>query len=524
VVKAANERARHPIKASAYRRYDIRRLPSARGRVRGQGSGDARHVRRALATLDGRAGGGHTYAVTDVVTVPGPGRRKTRVVYVQQRYLGLPVYDGRRSAIFAGDRVEWTGRAVPIRSLAHFVPTSTAEQAIVAAHQIVFGEAPRELEEMCSFSARERFAAFRSEGLRHATAHVAVLAERGRGHLVWVVDIAQAAGPRFELLLGAQNLQLMGRRLLSQWAQACITLPSGAQGAKVPFDGAWAQSGAVEVAFDNKKWKPPSANAPNVCGSTTRDTHSLNAFSLGNLALDLFSRLLPTLKSVQLKFDLFSEKVNGEVAAASADRGTVLLRGVSAVPGRFAALDPTVVVHEVSHVALCAAVGGSTLSHPFEAQERSGAVNEGLADFFGLTLWNSLGRAMVVSPGVETAFGSLFLSARREYATYIAGQGAPLGDETGAHRTGRFLCGALLRARSGFLTHGLGEDAADEAIWSALVRGLPSLPHQGGLPDFCCVRKVVSANLAPALHTIAEDAFRAIRIPAPCHHIQGGVQ
>ena len=143
------------------------------------------------------------------------------------------------------------------------------------------------------------------------------------------------------------------------------------------------------------------------------------------------------------------------------------------------------------------------LSHPFEAQERSGAVNEGLADFFGLTLWNSLCRAMAAPPGIETAFGSLFLSARREYSTYIAGQGAPLGDETGAHRTGKFLCGALLRARSGFRTHGLGEDAADEAIWSALVRGLPSLPHQGGLPDFCCVRRVVSGRLAPALLTIA---------------------
>ena len=219
--------------------------------------------------MEGRDGAGHTYAVTDVATVPGPGRRKTRVVYLQQRYLGLPVYERRRSAIFTRDRVWWTGRAVPVRSLPHVVPTTTAEDAVRAAHQIVFGEAPRGLEEVCSFSARERFAAFRGEGLRQATAHVAVLAERGRGHLVWVVDIAQAAGPRFELLVDAETLQLMGRRLLSQLAQACITLPSGVQSAKVRFDGARAESGAVQVAFDNKKWKPPAANAPNVCGSTT---------------------------------------------------------------------------------------------------------------------------------------------------------------------------------------------------------------------------------------------------------------
>src|SRR6185295_14403998 len=107
-------------------------------------------------------------------------------------------------------------------------------------------------------------------------------------------------------------------------------------------------------------------------------------------AFDVCSRLLALSSPLRVAIKLFGETVQDGAHAAFADGERVVLKGVTGPPRRFAALDPSVVIHEVSHVVLNSAVGGSAFANPFESEGESRAVSEGLADFLGLTIWNAI--------------------------------------------------------------------------------------------------------------------------------------
>lgn len=480
------------------------------------------YARRAVALLK-RGDQGRVdsdYAVTDIQLLPGTAGRKRCVVYVQQRFMGLPVYDGRRSVIFTGRLVEVTGKRVPVRSLPQLAPAATAESALQSAFRRVFGRPCPEIERLCGFATAERFQAFRAEGLSLAKTHVAVFAGR-RTHLAWVVDFVEAGGPRYEIVLDALTLGLLRKRLISQSDDACITLPSSEPaGARILFEPAWRTSGAVSVKFKNRDWAPPAAVAGAICGTETRDRHSLNAFSLSNRALDLYSRFLTLPGPPIANLELFTELVENGANAAFADGRRVVLKGVTAPP-RHAALDPSVVIHEVSHVVLDAAVGGSAFPHPFETEGESSAVSEGLADFFGLTVWNSICRSMSPTRETRDVFGPTFVAGGgRDYSPYFDGDGPPMGSSTEPHELGMALCGALVQGRAGLIDNrDLSEEEADEVLWMAVCRGLPLLPHQDLLPNFCCVRRVVRDNLPALLRSVVEEAFEDIGIPVSCPHI-----
>jgi len=507
----------------AFRPYDVRRAPRSRAKLRGGARAEElSYARQALAVLarSGSHGTAGDYAVTDVRILSRAGGRKGRVVYLQQRFIGLPVYDGRCSVIFSGRLIEVTGRWRPVLSLTKLLPDTTADSAVRWAFEHVFGGTCPTLEPLCRFASPEKFEAFHVDGLSFASAHVTVFAGR-RARLAWIVDLAQVGGPRFEVALDARTLDLLLRRELSQSASACLTLGPGEPSARLFLEPTWATSGAVKVEFKNQAWKPPAAVSGIVCGTATRDLHGLNAFTLANRALDLLARFMPPPGPPHAPVHLFTEAVSQESDAALADERGVVLKGVVGQPDRFAVLDPSVVIHELSHLVLNAAVGGSTLQHPFESDGESGAVSEGLADFLGLTIWNSIRRSLVPERPEEEVFGSFFLAKGRDYSAYFAGDGPVRQGDPEPHVAGMALCGALLQARANLIDDdALGDEGADEALWSALGRGLSSLPHDEGLPNFCCVRRVVLDNVPAPLRPTVEEAFEDIlKIPTPCPHI-----
>ena len=118
-------------------------------------------------------------------------------------------------------------------------------------------------------------------------------------------------------------------------------------------------------------------------------------------------------------------------------------------------------------------------------------------------------------------FGSDFLGEPRDYSRYIAGDGPPIDGSPEPHRRGMALGGALLQARSALMDEDdLDDGAADDVLWAALCGGLPLLPHQGVLPNFCCVRRVVRDAVVPAaLVPTIEDAFDDIGIASACPHV-----
>jgi hypothetical protein len=313
--------------------------------------------------------------VTDVRTLPNAGRRPGRVVYLQQRFMGLPVYDGRWSVGFVGRGTHVTGKWIAVGSLSRLIADQKAEAAVRWAFEHVFRAKASGLERVCGFASPERFQVFRRAGLSFASAHLTVFTDRRHAHLAWVVDLAHTLGPRFEVVLDAHTLELLLRRELSQSASATLTLRPGAGTASLFFEPAWNTSGAVTLKFRGEPWTPPDAVNGVIGGSEKRDVHSLNAFTLANRGIDALRHfmLVPLAKVLVL-----TAEVSQDSDAAKVDSRGIVLKGVSGSPARFAVFDPAVVLHEVSHVVMNAIVGGGTHSHPFEGA--SAAVSEGLAD------------------------------------------------------------------------------------------------------------------------------------------------
>jgi hypothetical protein len=181
--------------------------PRRRRRKRGRGSTDLSDARRALNALEGEEGPPADYVVTDIRTLPLGVRRERRIVYLQQRFMGLPVYDGRRSVAFAARRED--RQPAPVRSVSKLVPATTAEASVAAAFGHVFEGSCPTLEAVGSFASVERFTAFQGDGLSVATTHLSVFGA-GRAQLAWVVDLAPVGGPRFEIVLDAGTLGCCG--------------------------------------------------------------------------------------------------------------------------------------------------------------------------------------------------------------------------------------------------------------------------------------------------------------------------
>lgn len=211
----------------------------------------------------------------------------------------------------------------------------------------------------------------------------------------------------------------------------------------------------------------------------------------------------------------------GRVARATPSTVAPELRFQGRHPaGRHAGSDPAVVLHELGHLVLCAGVGGGQVTAPFEASGESAAVNEGLADFIGLTLWNALRRSLDPGAGPSWNFGSwVFNGVSRDYAPYLNGGGAVYPQGGTPHLKGMVLCGALIRTWTA-VAQSANADTADEVLLGALCRSLPLLPHQGSLPHFCCVSKALRMVIAIAHKPRLTSALLARGIPDACIHIQ----
>jgi hypothetical protein len=274
---------------------------------------------------------------------------------------------------------------------------------------------------------------------------------------------------------------------------------------------------------------PQPDAAGGFCGTATPfEQLSLDAFVIANLGLD---RLLPAGGQTQgrVKVTLVASTTNllDDVAFAvpSLTSPSLTFAGREFGPNiRHAGSDPSVVLHELAHLVLSRGVGGSQVANPFEKGGDSGAVMEGLADFLGLTLWNSIRRSSGSVKDIEV-FGLWVLDTdKRDYEPLIANPAAapqlPFKKAKSVHQKGMVLCLALWLTRAQIMSDtGMSADAADLLMWETVCDSLPKIPHQGDHPHFCCVsralRSQIDSRFLPALEQALDD--RNIRI-TDCNH------
>jgi hypothetical protein len=516
-------------RASASRYHDVRRRKGRR-RLRPAFSAEAKIVRRALSALaraDGRAFQ-NDYAPLEIVRLRG--REKGSVVYVQQRYRGLPVYDGRRSVVLvAGRPARVTGRRLRVRELARPFPRKSAEAAVraVLARVLTTGASLQPQRVAVSLGA-EGFACFRVGGLPGPlTAHVVVFVVGGEpSRLAWVVHLATPGGQRFELLLDADSLRLLKQRSLAYHLEAGLNLDPPNAGAErlLAFPHAWTgPAGRVSCAYESSPWTPPAASAAGVIrGTDARDKRSLNAFCLASRGLDLLDAAgarIGTPSGAQLRVEIFggARPHVGDAAVAYDDFFKLAAIGKGAT-FRHAARDPTVILHEMSHVVLGFNLGGASYPGPFENHGESGAAAEGLADFLGLTLWNRIQRELDTPQPSTWVVGASFLPASRDYVGWLTAPVPPAAAGATIQDEGRQLCGALVLALSRLMAGGRSEQQAEQSLWSAVCVGLQQTPHQGDLPLFCCIAEAVRTTIDPADRATVSTALGDAGLPTACPH------
>jgi hypothetical protein len=271
----------------------------------------------------------------------------------------------------------------------------------------------------------------------------------------------------------------------------------------------------------------PVANANGDFGgaavSFTQST--LDGLVIANLGLDLLVQAGGQTQG-RVTMDLVSSGFTdpGDVAMALPSLTKPTLIFTARHPGmHHAASDPAVVLHELAHLVLSRGVGGTQFEKPFEGSGESGAVMEGLADFLGLTLWNSLRRAQLVTPDMET-FGRFVLGTKaRDYTAMIATPANapqyPFKKAKSVHERGMVMCLALWLTRLDIMSQfSLSPDAADRVMWQTLCASLPLMAHEDSCPQFCCVskalRNIVATQFKPALTKALADRL----IPSNCPH------
>lgn len=503
------------------RRKPTRRIHGRQraARKRTVGASDVHYARRALALVRKDAAAAVDYAVTDVA-VAGGGPARRCVVFLQQRLLGLPVYDGRRSVVFTGRRAEITGSPVPISGLKQRVPRVQAEDAVRLAFEDVHGALDAHPRSLATFAAAERFSTFEIDERTRASAHLAIFKAR-RPRLVWIVDLVREGKRRVEVVVAAERPKILRRRETSHSIDAEIRVapPEPTRGVLIPFVPEWVGR-SISWSFNRAELSLPQPVGDVIAAADWTAQHGLNAFCLANRVLDAVEKYLQ--RSVPIRFELFSEVVGSPNDAAFVDRDRIVLCGVQGQPDRYAAVDPMVVAHEVAHVVMNAVVGGHAHAAPFESRGWSRAVSEGLADFIGLTIWNDACRTMPAPQPWGQRFGEWFLSGGRDYAPYYAGHALRIPANAPAHELGRVVCGALLLARRSIMQASNADvDLANGTSWGVLLHALLALPHQGDRPKFCCVRWAVVGASGPA-RRFYDDAFDRMGISPNCPHVQEG--
>jgi hypothetical protein len=482
----------------------------------------------AVAKSDSRS---RRYEYAPVELSKPHGRRGLRVVYLQQRHWGFPVYDGRRTVVFgAGRTPQVTGKALRVGPLRALAPRASAEEAVRAAVARVLPSPPTtRLQLLAPIASREAAAAFRWKGLETpVTAHLSVfVADVSR--LAWVVSFGMPRGLRHEVLLDAGSLRLLKRRTLSYHVDACLKLglPGSQRTVALTFDPGWPppQSSRLRCAYEDSLWKPPSASNGLVCGTGARDKRSLNVLCLASRGLELLDSAgarMGTPTGERLEARVYGRVVDDPVTAALAERDYFRLCGLDAGAGfRHAAYDPTIVLHEMGHIVLSFNLGGTDYPAPFELFGESGAVAEGLADFLGLTLWDRIRREANPEMPRTWIVGASFLPRPRDYSGYWQATPAVVsGGGTSTHAQGMRLCGALLSALFQLVASGETQRNAEQALWRAVCIGLQRTPHQQDLPLFCCITRAIAVTIEAGLRSRVVGALQVAGFPNQCVHWQ----
>ena len=511
------------IERPSARRYHLAN-PARTVRQRAMGV-DVTLARRALRILNriDPLPEGHEYNPTDVLL---PTRTRPGVVYVQERYLGLPIYDARRAVVLrARGRSATTGSRVVATGLRTLTPARSAEDALRRAAKFIFRSCPRDvIQRGTAFPSTEQFSGFVWGDLAEPTAHLAIFLG-GRARLAWVIELGSSGGRRYELVLDAKTLRLLKRRMVSQDVDASLTFSTVAHA--IPFDPTWGPETwrRLVCRYEDEKWRPPAslggviAAGPLPAGLP--DAWSLATLTLASAAFDLLAQAgarLPRTGDTPCA-KVYGRAETDEALAAQAFADHVQLRALGSGGNlRHAAEDPTVILHEICHVVLSFNVGGSTLTSPFESFGESGGVCEGLADFLGLTLWNRIARDANPALGDDWLMGKVLLAKPRDYAPYW--QAAPPAAPAGGfeiHARGMALCGGLIASLHALSQH-QSRSLAEEALWSGLLAALQQAPHHGSLPLFCCITTRVLKALAASAAAETRQAFLAVGLPLVCSH------
>jgi hypothetical protein len=510
--------------------FDVRRRKRRGRRRRASRTNDMKLIERALelvARADGRVTR-YEYAPIDLWP---PGRRRgQRVIYLQQRHWGLPVYDGRRSVVFpASGKPYVTGDPIGVGPLRALAPGASAEAAVRAAVNGVLTSPPKtRLQQLAPMASRNDTVAFRWPGLeKPISAHLSVFFVAQQSRLAWVVTFGLPRGLRYEVLLDADTLRVLKRRTLSYHLDGCLKLGRGGAEAQatLALDPAWLPPTAERLTclYADAEWKPHASNGL-ICGSAPSDKRSLNVLGLasrGLVLLEAAGARMGTPSGAKLVARVYGNALTEAFLAALARSDSFQLYGLEH-GGVYShpAYDPTIVLHEMSHVVLSFNLGGSRYPDPFEPIGESGAVAEGLADFLGLTLWDRIRREVTPVQPQTWVVGASFLPQPRDYKDYLREPPLPVAASGSIHAHGMSLCGALLFARFRLLAGGATLDRAEQGLWSAVCVGLQGTEHQGERPLFCCISKAIGQTIDATLRPTVVQALQDAGLPSQCLHLQ----
>ena len=500
-----------------------------------QASNDARLARRALKALRKP-----DYVVTDIVHSRPKSARKYDVVFVAQRWMGVSVYDGRRSVIFAGGKVAVTGEHFPLTSVLPVVPAITAVDAVrAAAKKMRLKVARGSIEIVSASSGLERHTVLRVDLLRSpVTARLVVFGKKGRARLAWRLTADHPDGHAMEALVDSKTSRVLRKpKVLSYHAAACIAIapdaggpPVGTPALKPTINSVWldpAQRTIDCLKFDGSDAGPVAGPNGDVCGAASGSIEetTVNAWAIANLGLAQLTR--PGGQALgRVKMSVIDAGLDplDKVAVATPKINNSTLRFTRwNFNDRHAASDPAVVLHELAHLVLSRGVGGVQTPTPFEPVGQSGAVMEGLADFLGMTLWNSIRRVPIGLPDLE-AFGPWLMEAKkRDYAPMILDPDNapkfPFASQNSVHLKGMGLCLPLWLTRVQLIAgFGLTADEADEAMWDTVCDSLPLMPHQGNRPQFCCASKALRGAIDTSFLPTLTQKLADRKIPDDCPH------
>lgn len=386
-----------------------------------------------------------------------------RVVRLQQRFLGVPVYDARCSVHFngAGRIQRVVGDVVGIPHAAPIEPVLPASEAVLAASKYLAARLSKTLKVaqqpprmLCQFPSPERPTVLHKKPFRDPlTAHLSLLRTGGQTRLAWVVHLVLPSGRgAYEVVVCADRVE---RRevLLCRSTMACAVegavfrydprearevvafpLPRGEYpqlGGVVPpgFPWPWVDANASDG--NNVRSYANNTNDPfeaTVAGADARfeaapaqgsDQRVVNAFYVCNFLHDFFQLLgfdeqagnfQRTNRTGlgdgndQLIVQCFSGNVEGFANMLSRKDGRSPELGLGSFQGRHTALDTDVVIHEFAHGVTNRMIGGLAHHDPLRGKQQSEALGEGYSDYFAVTIRNYYRRRAGLPP--TWAFGA----------------------------------------------------------------------------------------------------------------------